>query len=154
VKRTGAILVVTGLAFFLTIPASVAAAKGYKAPKSSCWQLDGTGLPLDGFFLAIALKPSGIKLKDMNGTVKFYSVQGAIAADQNFSPLDGSGYVDPDENEFEGGLDGRVPGTGFVACIFYSSETGSDLTCSVAPNLDSADFYLLTGIDCETLSLN
>ena len=153
-KRTGAILVVTGLAFFLAIPASVAAAKGYKPPKSSCWELDGTGFPLDGFFLAIALKPSGMKLKDMNGSVKFYSIQGAMAPALAFRPVDGSGYLDAVANEFEGSIDGRQYLVGFVACTLYLSETRSDLFCAVAPNLDTADEYQLNRIECDTLILD
>ena len=153
-KRTGAILLVAGLAFVVTIPASVAGAKGYKPPKSSCWQLDGTGFPLDGFFLAIALKSSGMKFKDMNRSVKFYSIQGAMAPVLAFRPVDGSGYLDAVANEFEGSIDGRQYLVGFVTCNLYLSDGRSEIFCAVAPNLDTADEYQLNPIECDTLILD
>ena len=154
-RRTEAILVVTGLAFFLAMPAPAAGAKGYKPPKSSCWQLDGTGSPLDGFFLAIALKPSGVKLKDMNGSVKFYSIQGAMASSSgSYYNFDGSGYVDAADNQFEGNIDGKPAGTGFVTCNIYLNEVSPNATCAVAPDLLATSSYELLQIDCEMLTLN
>jgi len=141
-----------GLIFFLVVPVWVAAAK--KPPKTSCWEWPA-GSALEGYKLAIAIKRSGMKIRDANGAVRLYTIQGAMNPGTSYYNIDGSAYWDPSSGYFEGSFSGPV-GSSFIACRIYLHPVDSVAIagCDVAPAFDTYSEVNITRIPCRDETLN
>lgn len=125
------------------VPATMAANK--KPPKVACYKLDGSG-PLDDYVLAIVSKKTSMKIKDSTGKVIFYQIMAAMRPENSgYWNMDGSGYYDAYDGEFEGNIDGLVSGD-FTSCELFFGDLRA--FCARAPNLDAYVVYDFTELNC------
>ncbi len=136
----------------MIVPGTMAAMK--KPPKSACYSLSdstATGYFHGGTFVFNS-KFSGMKSKSIDGMIKFYLSQGSIGTASNSATwaLNGGGYWDKSNDEFEGSLDGRYA-TNRIECYIYLSDVRKDLICTYN---SIENTYNLNKIDCTTIRLD
>ena len=142
-------------AFLVT---SNAIASSNKPPKQACYLMNGDG-DLLGRVLALAFKRNGIKFRDVDNKMKFYTVMGGIFVSSNTSgasPITGSAYYD----EFSGWYLATITGHegGDVSCKIWLTDNGEDdAICTVLPGAGikpvSATYDLME-YDCKLLDFD
>ena len=90
-KKLRQTYIVIGALCLILVCSSLAMAVAPKPPASFC--LDTTGGGITTGILAFVVKPSS-NIKFLDGTQKFWSIQGALIDPPIYSPLVGSGYME------------------------------------------------------------